>query len=47
LSNDFFPEGHIGDPIGATAEIGASMFESAVAGLCDAMREISRFDFGR
>ncbi|MEY3806932.1 MAG: hypothetical protein RIR69_1744, partial [Actinomycetota bacterium] len=47
LSNDFFPDGHIGDPTGATAEIGKKMFDSAVAGLCEAMREISRFDFGR
>jgi creatinine amidohydrolase len=47
MSNDFHPDGHIGDPTGATAEIGAAMFGSAVAGLCDAMREISRFDFGR
>jgi creatinine amidohydrolase len=47
LSNDFFPEGHIGDPTGATAEIGEHMFNSAVTGLCDALKEISRFDFGR
>lgn len=47
LSNDFFPDGHIGDPTGATAEIGARMFESAVDSLTNAMREISRFDFGR
>lgn len=47
LSNDFFPEGHIGDPTGATAEIGARMFESCVQGLCGALREISTFDFGR
>lgn len=47
LSNDFFPDGHIGDPTGATAEIGKKMFESAVRGLGDALREISRFDFGR
>jgi creatinine amidohydrolase len=47
LSNDFFPEGHIGDPTGATAEIGELMFNSAVTGLCDALKEISRFDFGR
>lgn len=47
LSNDFFPEGHIGDPTGATAEIGEQMFNSAVTGLCDALKEISRFDFGR
>ena len=47
LSNDFYPDGHIGDPTGATAEIGARMFHSAVDGLCGALREISRFDFGR
>jgi len=47
LSNDFFPEGHIGDPTGASAELGASMFASAVDSLGTAMKEISRFDFGR
>ena len=47
LSNDFFPEGHIGDPTGASAELGASMFTSAVESLGIAMKEISRFDFGR
>lgn len=47
LSNDFFPDGHIGDPTGATAEIGERMFTAAVSGLADAMREISVFDFGR
>ena len=47
LSNDFFPEGHIGDPTGASAELGASMFTSAVDSLGIAMKEISRFDYGR
>ena len=47
LSNDFFPEGHIGDPTGASAELGANMFTSAVDSLGIAMKEISRFDFGR
>jgi creatinine amidohydrolase len=47
LSNDFFPDGHIGDPTGASAEIGAHMFESCVESLCEALREISVFDFGR
>lgn len=47
LSNDFFPDGHIGDPTGATAEIGEQMFHSAVGSLCGALHEISRFDFGR
>jgi creatinine amidohydrolase len=47
LSNDFFSEGHIGDPTGANAAIGAEMFSSAVDSLCGALREISTFDFGR
>lgn len=47
LSNDFFPEGHIGDPTGASAELGARMFSAAVDSLGVAMKEISRFDFGR
>jgi creatinine amidohydrolase len=47
LSNDFFPEGHIGDPTGASAELGARMFSGAVESLGGAMKEISRFDFGR
>lgn len=47
LSNDFFPEGHIGDPTGANAVVGEQMFTSAVSTLGDAIREISRFDFGR
>jgi creatinine amidohydrolase len=47
LSNDFFPDGHIGDPTGASAEIGSRMFESCVESLCEALREISVFDFGR
>ncbi len=47
LSNDFFPEGHIGDPTGASVELGARMFSGAVDSLGVAMQEISRFDFGR
>ena len=47
LSNDFFPEGHIGDPTGSSAELGARMFAGAVESLGGAMKEISRFDFGR
>ena len=30
LSNDFFPEGHIGDPAGASADLGSRMFAGAV-----------------
>jgi creatinine amidohydrolase len=47
MSNDFFPEGHIGDPTGASAELGASMFATAVATLGEVLEEVSRFDFGR
>jgi creatinine amidohydrolase len=47
LSNDFFPEGHIGDPTGANAEVGAQMIDGAVKGLAGALREIVTFDFGR
>jgi creatinine amidohydrolase len=47
LSNDFFPEGHIGDPTLATAELGSRMFGTAVATLGDVFGEVSKFDFGR
>ncbi|MEY3588273.1 MAG: hypothetical protein RJA47_869, partial [Actinomycetota bacterium] len=44
LSNDFFPEGHIGDPTGATADLGAAMFATAVNTLGEVLGEVSRFD---
>jgi len=47
LSNDFFPEGHIGDPTGATAQEGKLLFEAAVRLLGEQMAEIAVFDFGR
>ena len=47
LSNDFDPEGYIGDPTGANADLGKTLFEGAVANLIEAMAEISQFDFGR
>lgn len=47
LSHDFFPEGIIGDPTGATAAAGAAMFSGAVETLAEVLAEISRFDFGR
>ena len=47
LSNDFDPEGYIGDPTGASAELGKELFEGAVATLAEAMAEIKTFDFGR
>jgi creatinine amidohydrolase len=45
LSNDFGPDGHIGDPTGATAELGAALFEASVVGLGAALAEVARFDF--
>ena len=47
MSNDFFPDGYIGDPTTATAEIGKRLFEGAVRGFGEALREISLFNFGR
>lgn len=47
LSNDFHPDGIIGDPTTASAERGAELFAGAVAAFCAALAEISTFDFGR
>ena len=47
LSNDFGPDGHIGDPTAATAEHGAALFEAAVDAFAEALAEIAAFDFGR
>ena len=47
LSNDFGPDGHIGDPTGANEEEGKQLFETAVALLGEQMAEIAAFDFGR
>ena len=47
MSNDFFPDGYIGDPTAATPELGKQLFEGAVRGFCEALREISAFNFGR
>ena len=47
LSNDFDPDGYIGDPTGATPELGKQLFESAVDVLAEAMEEVKTFDFGR
>jgi creatinine amidohydrolase len=47
LSNDFDPEGYIGDPTSATPELGRQLFDHAVGGLAEAMAEIKTFDFGR
>ncbi len=47
LSDDFGPTGAIGDPTGATAELGRELFDGAVAGLVEAMHEVAAFEFGR
>jgi len=47
LSDDFHPDGYIGDPTGANVELGRRLFESAVDSLAEAMEEVRVFDFGR
>jgi len=44
MSNDFGPDGHVGDPTLASAERGKEMFEAAVANLGQQMGEIAAFD---
>jgi creatinine amidohydrolase len=46
LADDFGPEGHIGDPTGASANVGKALFEAAVAGVATAIEEASRFEIG-
>lgn len=46
-SDDFGADGHIGDPVGATAAHGKELFEAAVEMLCEQLGEIATFDFGR
>lgn len=47
LSDDFNPDGFVGDPTVATAERGAVLFEGAVTAFGEALREIASFEFGR
>ena len=47
MSNDFFPDGYIGDPTTANAETGKRLFEGSVRGFGEALREVSAFNFGR
>lgn len=47
LSNDFFPDGYIGDPTSATADRGRVLFDGAVEAFGEALREIAAFEFGR
>ena len=42
-SDDFGPDGHIGDPTGATAEHGKAVFEAAVTHLTTVIGEAHRF----
>ena len=44
LSDDFGPDGHIGDPTTATAERGEELFGAAVDAFCAALAEIARFE---
>lgn len=45
LSDDFGPDGHIGDPTGADAEIGRQLFDAAVEAFAGALTEIAEFRF--
>ena len=47
LSNDFFPDGYIGDPTAATPELGKRLFDGSVQSFCESLREIRDFNFGR
>lgn len=47
LSDDFNPDGYVGDPTVATAARGAVLFEGAVTAFGEALREIASFEFGR
>jgi creatinine amidohydrolase len=47
LSDDFGPDGHIGDPTQASAELGEQLFEGAVAAFVEALDEIDRFELRR
>ena len=44
LSNDFGPSGVIGDPTGATAELGEELFATAVQRCAAALAEVAVFD---
>ena len=44
-SRDFGPEGHIGDPSGATVDLGRHLFDEVVGAMASQLREIADFDF--
>ena len=47
LSTDFAESGVIGDPTGASADAGATLFDDRVTAVVDALGEIATFDPGR
>ena len=47
LADDFGPDGHIGDPTPATAQLGDSLLAGAAEGFAAALGEIATFNFGR
>lgn len=44
LSDDFGPDGHIGDPTGADAALGQELFEAAVTAFAESLAEIAAFE---
>ncbi|HAQ24137.1 MAG TPA: creatininase [Acidimicrobiaceae bacterium] len=44
-TRDFGVDGHVGDPTGATVELGEQLFGEVVEALADQMREIALFEF--
>ena len=46
LANDFGPDGHIGDPTGATSQLGKELFEASVTRLGEQLGEVREFRFG-
>lgn len=47
LSNDFHPDGIIGDPTTADAASGKELFDGSVRAFCEALREIAAFNYGK
>lgn len=43
LSNDFGPDGHIGDPTAASAELGRELYAGAVDAFAESLAEIAAF----
>ena len=45
ISRDFGSQGHIGDPTGATVDLGCRLFDEVVEAMASQLREIAGFDF--